>query len=113
MRDVPVAELLRIGANVATPLGLAGLVAVLLLWAYRSRLNHEHRQLGQLPEAERAQAVDRMLTRYKVSGADLTKEQRYNLICKEIEREDGRARRNLYAAVAVVLLTVVIVVFAY
>src|SRR4051812_37696005 len=91
-RGVSVAELLRVVANVATPLALLGVGAVLAAAAYRHWLKSRHKQLAQLPEQERAQAVDQMLTRYKISGADLTKEQRFHLINKEMDRKEEKAK---------------------
>lgn len=107
------AELLRIGASVATPLGLFGLVAVLAYFAYRGYLKHQETQLEKLPTDQRARTVDELATRYGVDGSKLTKEQQHDLIRRDQDHKLSRSRWGLIASVFVASLIAILAVSFY
>jgi hypothetical protein len=85
-------ELLRIGANIATPLGGFGLLVVVLLIVYQIYLKYKERQLQRLPEDQRAKAIDDMLSRYNLDAKNLTREQKYELLIREMDHKAKNVR---------------------
>ena len=86
------AEIMRVGANVATPLGLLGLLASLAYYFYARRLKYEEKKLEALPADERARATDERLSRYGIDAANLTRENKNRLILEEMEKRYRFAR---------------------
>jgi hypothetical protein len=98
-----VAEILRIGAAVATPLGLLGFIAALSYYFYARRLKSEEKKLEALPAEDRARATDERLSRYGIDAANLTREDKNHLILQEMEK------RYRFAQLCVVVFTVAFV----
>jgi hypothetical protein len=105
------AEALRIAAGVATPLGLLGLVIGFAFFAYSRWLKHKEKALQSLPETQRAQSVDTYLTRYGLDLGNLTREQKFDLVCREMDKRAGRAK--LYAVTAAIVFVICFSFAAY
>jgi hypothetical protein len=85
-------DVLRIGAAVGTPLSLLGLIAALCYYLYSRHLKHLEQQLQALPADERARIVDAKLTRYKIDGSKLTRNDKNRLILDEMDKRYRLAR---------------------
>jgi hypothetical protein len=97
-------EILRIAANVGTPLALLGLVAALAYFVYTRRLKYEKEKLEALPPDERATRTDEYLTRYGIDGKNLRIEDKVALIREEMEKRHKRS--FAYVIIAAVVFTV-------
>src|SRR4051794_19310399 len=86
LRSLHVNETLKTAANVATPLGLIGLVVALLLFAYYRYLRGQERQILVLPEADRAKHVDLWYARVGLDISNLTRDQKFDFVRLELER---------------------------
>jgi hypothetical protein len=111
----PMTEILRIGATVATPLGLLGLIAALGYYVYSRRLKHEEKQLKALPPAERAHIADQRLSRYGIDGSNLTRDHKNQLILNEMEKRYRLARLYafLFAVVFIICFGFASITFIY
>jgi hypothetical protein len=90
-------EILRIAANVSTPIGLLGLVVAVGYLVYALRIKSEKTKLQNLPPDKRAVAVDEYLTRYGIDGKHLPNADKLALIREEMEK---RHRRSILYVVA-------------
>ena len=86
---------LWVSSHVGTPLGLLGLIACLMLFAWSLKMRNQERKLKLLPEHERAKAVDALLTRYGIDGRAMSPDQRFILIQRELDTRAATSR--LYA----------------
>ena len=96
-------ETLRIASSIGTPLALVGFLLALTFYAYLRWLGSQEKKLEMLPADERSKAEDRYLTRYKIDGGNLTRDQKYQLIRHEMVKGD-RFNRFWCVTVAVVFL---------
>lgn len=103
------ADIFDAATKVTTPIALVAFaIAAFLVWRM-SRQKHETARLNALPEDERSQQVDELLTRYGIGGSDLTRAQRFELI-----REEMRKRFKLKTVTLAVLAFVfVLCVYAW
>ena len=106
-------DIFRIGANVATPLGLLGFVAAAAFYLLLRLLRHQERQLTQLPPEERAKAVDHFLTRYKLSAENLTRDQKYALILAEMEKRYKLTRLIVIVSASTFVISLLIGIAAH
>ena len=90
-------EILRIAANVSTPIGLLGLIVALGYLAYALKIKSEKTKLQNLPPDKRAVAVDDYLTRYGIDGKQLPNADKLALIREEMGK---RHRRSILYVVA-------------
>jgi hypothetical protein len=107
------AQILQIASNIGTPLALLSFIAVLGFYAYSRYLKHQERKLEALPSGERASAVDKYLTRYKVQAGDLSKEAREGLIKDEMEKHYRLARLYTLVSAGVFVICFLAAVAAY
>ena len=106
-------QVLQVAAGVATPLALLGLIAALAFYAYSRRLKHQEKSLDSLPPNERATAIDRYLSRYKLGGEDLPKADRVRLITQEMEKNYRLVRFLATLSAVVFVICFVTAVAAY
>ena len=106
-------EILQIGANVATPLGLIGFACGLAAFVYFRRLKHKEHQLDSLPPQDRAHAIDKSLTRYGIGGDGLSPGQKAKLLHEEMERRFWLSRLALILFAIVFVICLMIVTAAY
>lgn len=106
-------DALKIGATVATPLGVIGLVSTLLLFFYYRRQKSQERQLQALPPEQRAQAVDTLLSRYKLDITNLTREQKFELLCREMDKASGQTKLFVITSALVFIVCFIIAALAY
>jgi hypothetical protein len=106
-------ETLKTAANVATPLGLIGLVVALLLFAYYRYLRGQERQIVALPEADRARHVDLWYARVGLDISNLTREQKFDFVRLELERRRSFARLLVLTVAVIVGFCFVVAAFAY
>lgn len=106
-------EALRIGASVATPLGWMGLIATFVLFAYYRYLRSQENQLQSLPESERAKSIESWFTRLGLTIDNLTREQKYEFVCKEMERRAAFAKLLVITGAVVIVFCVGIATAAY
>lgn len=106
-------EILRIAANVGTPLSLLGVAIALAFFAYNRHLKHAEKKLELLPQEQRAKAVDTYLTRYGIDGVNLTREQKVRLIRDETDKRYRITRLYLIIAAVVFVACVVLAVLAF
>ncbi len=106
-------EVLTVALRVATPLALLAVVAALAFYAYWRRLRREEKQLALLPAKERAASVDEFLTRYRLDAANLTRDQRFQLIQRELETRHRRAVLGMAIAGVAVMVCFVAATAAY
>jgi hypothetical protein len=106
-------EILRIGADIAKPLGMAGFICALIFYAYLRSLRHKEVQLAKLPEEKRAQVVDQYLSRYGLSAANLTRQQKFELLQQEMVRRDRRFLLIVLIGTATFVICLLFVLAAY
>jgi hypothetical protein len=106
-------EAIRIGANVATPLGLVGMVAALILFGYYHYLKHQERKLLALPESERAKRVDLWYSQIGLDISNLTREQKFEFISRELERRAAQARLLIVTLALVIVICFAIAAIAF
>lgn len=98
-----VLEALRIATSVGTPIALVAFIVVAVIYAYqyftKARLENEQKKIESdlkklelIPEADRAKAVDESLTRYGLSAENLTRDQKFSLLHKELENKHDLAK---------------------
>src|SRR5262245_47513885 len=97
-------EVLRIGATVATPLGLLGLIAALCYYFYSRHLKYEEKKLEALRPEERARIADQRLNRYGIKGSNLTRDDKTRLILQEMDK------RHQFAKMCTIICAVVFVI---
>ena len=107
------AEWLRIGANIATPIGLIGFAIGIAIIAYIWRLKSGLKQLELLPQENRAHAIDETLKRYNLDGGNLTRDQKVGLIRDEMYLRQSRFWGFLIAAIVLVLASLLVVAASY
>ncbi|QDT94851.1 hypothetical protein [Gimesia aquarii] len=91
-------------AKISTPIGvLAFAIAAWLTWQI-VKGKQEERKLKASPEEKRSQLVDELLTRYKITGEDLSGAQRFKLIREEMQK------RFAYRVLSLVILAITFVV---
>jgi hypothetical protein len=106
-------DLLRVGATVATPLGLIGFVVAVLALLYQRQLRHQEEQLKALPPEQRAQSVDRFLSRYGLDAGNLTREQKFQLLQQELEKRFRTVQFGMVASAVTFVACVFFGVGAY
>ena len=106
-------EVLRIAANVATPLALLGLIAALAYFAYSRRLRYQEKKLEALPPEQRATRTDEYLTRYGIDGKKLRLADKLALIKEELEKRHQRSLGYVIVAAIVFVLCFGLAVAAY
>lgn len=104
-------ELLRIAANVGTPVSLLGLVVALGYLAYTRRLEYQRRTLQTLPPEQRATAADEYLTRYGIDGKELQPADKLALIREELQKRHRRSLGYVIAATAAFVVCFAIATF--
>jgi hypothetical protein len=97
-------EVLKTGATVATPLGAIGFIAGLAFFAYYRYLKSQERRLQAIPESERASSVDSWYARLGLTIQNLTRQQKYEFVCREMDK------RTNFAKLLVITLAVVFVI---
>lgn len=90
-----IVELIRISANIATPIGLIGFACGLVALVYYWRLRQQRMLLEGLPPNKRAILVDEYLSRYKIDFKDLTPDKKIALLNREMDIRYGKFRLGI------------------
>src|SRR5690242_5973928 len=110
---MPMPDVLRIAAGVATPLSLLGLIAALAYFIYSRRLKHREAIIKLLPEEDRAKEVDELLSRYGLDAKNLTREQKYQLLLDEMSKRYKLAQLKLIASACVFIICFSVAAYAF
>jgi len=87
---------------VSSGLALLAFIAAVGAWVYRFHVLRIERRIQLAPESERTRLLERTLVHFDVDTSRLTREQRYEIVIKQIETRALRARM---AAVVIALFT--------
>src|SRR5262249_6626340 len=102
-------EILRIGATIATPIGLLGFALALAYFLRVRRMKHVEAIVDKLPQEARAQFLDESLRKYGIDASNATREQKLHLIKDEM---DKRYRLSKLYTIALAIVFTICFAFA-
>jgi hypothetical protein len=106
-------ELLRAATTISTPIALLAFVGVLILLAYRSRLQSEEKVLQSLSPEKRASHVEDQLKKYGFEVGNLTRDQKYEVLMAQMNQRNGRIRLGIICSALIFFLCFTEVVVAW
>ena len=91
---------------VGTPVALVAFVVAVAATLVRARLTVAQRMIASAPEEQRAQLVERALQTYTLAGDrdNLTREQKFALLCREIDKRAERFRITTITSIIVAII---------
>ena len=88
---------------------LVAFLAAVAAWLHRSKLKHDSELIRSAPQDKRDALISAYLGRFEVDTANLTKQQQYDVVVKQI---DGRAQRFKWLVVAALTIAILFTTLA-
>jgi hypothetical protein len=107
-----IVDLPSVGAKITTLIGLLGFAVACAALAYIQRMREKRKLIRTLPADQRAQAIDKMLTRYGLSLSDMQDdEMKFLLVTREMDTRSSTSRYYVALGLAAFVLCFAMLLF--